>query len=172
MAATGAFGQVLGGDSQIDRPWRIQVGAFFPSDAALRSFAGTTHFAIGGSYDTKQSNLMDNTLYQGFYGDATFGNKSGGHSSVYGGGYQVRLGFGGPGKPLNTTVYPYIGGGLGIYGIDDNILGTSTSFRLGGKLFAGVESTSGIYLQGAYSLVGSAHHYQPSGFTVTLGLRF
>lgn len=174
LAGVGALGfsQTPGGDGQIDRPWRIHVGAFFPTDASLKALAGNSHFAVGGSYDFRETTYVGNVLFHSFYADGTFGNKSGGRSSVYGGGYQLRYAFGTPGKPLNTTVYPYVGGGLGLYLVDDNVASTSTSFRLGGKLLAGLETPQGWFLEAVYSLVGSTHGYQPSGFTAAIGYRF
>jgi hypothetical protein len=172
LAPQFASAQTLGGDSQIDRPWRIHVGAFFPVDKSLRDLSGNTHFAVGGSYDVKQSLLGTNSLFQGVYVDGTFGNKSGGHSSVYGAGYKARLAFAAPTKQLNTVGYPYLGAGLGLYFVDDQFISNSTNIRLGGKLFAGFETPKGIFLEAAYSLIGSVDGYQSSGFTASLGYRF
>jgi len=83
-------------------------------------------------------------------------------------------------QPLSVEggLMPYIGAGVGAYRIDLHDDLHSMVTRLGGKVFLGFESRSGLFLEAAYNILGHLQQNVPnherdlSRASLSVGFRF
>ncbi|MDX1932801.1 MAG: outer membrane beta-barrel protein [Capsulimonadales bacterium] len=152
----------------VDRPWRVKLGAFFPTNGDLTDVFGKTFFSYGASYDFGKTTAVNPIVYSGYF-DGTTRSRSGARITYYSLGAQGRYYF----NPVVDPVRTYAGGGLGIYLLNSTGSGdTDNDFRLGGKLLGGLEFNNGFFAEADYTLIGSVRGTTPNGFNVALGYRF
>lgn len=164
---------------QLDRPFRVNVGVFYPSDNDVTDTVGDSHFNFGLSYDLWGGIYSGRTYRGGLFFDASFKDRDGAsfNTSALGAFGRLSLGNG-----SNQSWTPYVGAGLGIFFIDADAPAQSealTSFspfkggsRMGLKLFAGVEATQGYFAELGYRFVGSDNGANGSGLSLSVGFRF
>jgi|GEM_PF-3892157 len=72
--ALGVAGSAVAADDQkLEKPFRLSVGAFFPSDREIRDITDNVHFAFGLSYDfwRRKSGQAGNDWAAALYFDGT-----------------------------------------------------------------------------------------------------
>jgi hypothetical protein len=161
-------------DQTNPKPFRVQVGAFWPNNGTIKDLTANTQFGGGAAYDVVSPKVGQNALPIGVYVDFGTVKKHGYDLSTVGGGVEGRYYF----SPAESTTQPYFGLGVGGYNVHSDYSGSKDDFKFGGKATLGIETTSGGYLEGGYTfiakakLINEAQTLDPSGATLDLGYRF
>jgi hypothetical protein len=151
------------------KPFRIKLGAFFPTDGDVRDSLGDVFFSYGVSYDFLKTKTA-NPVIIGAYLDGYNKSKSGARINSIGIGPSLRYYFN-PVVANPTRVYA--GAGIGPYFINTKGNGNSENdTKLGGKVYGGVEFGPGFFGEVDYTLIGESHGVNPSGFNLSVGYRF
>ncbi|MBC7804556.1 MAG: hypothetical protein H7145_00195 [Akkermansiaceae bacterium] len=158
-------------ENQSEKPIRIQLGVFLPSDHSIRDRTGDAYFSAGLGYDLKAlSRRADRSEFQsGPYLDFASRERGGFQLTDVAVGLQSRVYF-----APKSRLRPYVGAGLGGYyikyrqenGSDDR------KFTLGGKAILGLQDRSGLYFETNYTLIEKVRGDLPGGFNLQLGYRF
>lgn len=166
FALVGIAGSAFAQDTKdVEKPFRISVGAFMPSKAALKNVSGKSWTSFGVSYDLGKT-TSDKPWIYGVYADFTGkkGEVNGTRISndMYGIGVSARYLFSSPDAP--STAYAI--GGVGAYRLKS---GTSTSNKIGFKIGGGYEWKNGLF--------GEVTAVQPgirnsNGVEARIGFRF
>lgn len=161
--AGSAFAQ---GTKDVEKPFRISVGAFMPSKAALKNVSGKSWTSFGVSYDLGKTQSDKPWIYS-VYGD--FSGKKGQvgegtriSNDLYGIGVSARYLFSSPDSP--STAYAI--GGVGAYRLKS---GSNTSNKIGFKIGAGYELKNGIFGEVAAVQPGIRNS---NGVEARIGFRF
>lgn len=151
----------------VQDPYSIKLGMFFPSNGDARSAGGSTQFSAGLDYALAKT-TSDTPALPSVYFDYE-GGASNGHIDSFGLGAAIRT--------LTTSAdnrfTPYVGAGAGVYYEDGNHNGNSdTNVGIGAKVFVGENIGQGLFVEGNYQFLPSTAGINPSGFGVQLGYRF
>lgn len=176
--------------TKVVKPFAIRLGGEFVSDGDTKDFFGSSHFNVGVSYDFLKTKATQPIIVSG-YGDYFFESKKtnsfplvedeGGlvdvtsKASAWGVGVSARSLFGKAG----ASIVPYAGLGLGVYSTmfkstsaDPDSNGSETKTSVGGKIFVGVESNSGLFGEVNYHFLPKDGDANISGPGVAVGFRF
>jgi hypothetical protein len=161
----------------VPKPLHFQVGAYFPTDSTLKDNISKNFVKLGASYDIWQSPALLPVVIGGFVDvvlpkernieDAT------NSFSMVGFGPQVTL----YSQPTILPLKLFGGLGAGPFLVRAKSLGQSSSKSvLGAKIFVGAELASSLYATVDYTDIKKVSvdglDYTPSGYGVSLGLRF
>jgi hypothetical protein len=147
--------------------------------AALTLTDTTTLFALPGS--------------EGIDIDYNHSSGHGGHLDAYGATYTNRISLIPKiAQPLTARVVPYVGFGIGIFrnqvskrvttnaplldGFRPDVEGTTTTTKsgsstdLGGKLVAGVDTPTGVFVEASYIISGSAEGVRTDSINLSVGM--
>jgi hypothetical protein len=156
---------------KLQKPWRLKIGAFFPTDGDVKDSLGNTFFSYGVSYDFVKTQV-ETPITLGVYVDGATKSKDGGRLSYVGLGPSARYFF----TPVVAPVRFYGGAGLGPYFVTVKAGDSKNKTAFGGKLLAGVESNQGIFGELDYTFISSVSvggdDVKPSGFNLSVGYRF
>lgn len=172
-----ALGGLAGGGAQaqapeaapVTKPITIKLGAFFPSDSALKDVIGKTWFNAGADYAFSKVGDQQNLMPLAY---VDYAGKSGNGLTVsyVGVGPGVRYYLSPPGA---GTVTPYVGAGLGAYFLRASGGGDSANkTKFGFKLNAGVEFQQMYLVEASYTNAGSESGTRFDGFNLQVGVRF
>jgi len=154
--------------TDVQRPWRVKLGGFLPTNGAVQDSFGRSFFSYGASYDLGKT-LDYNPTVGSVYFDGTSRSRSGAKLSYYGLGVQGRYYL----NPVVTPVRFYGGAGVGAYLLNNKIGGDNhNDTRLGGKFLAGAEMNNGWFAEADYTLINSVRGHSQNGFNLGLGYRF
>ncbi|HRF58996.1 MAG TPA: hypothetical protein PLH94_03660 [Fimbriimonadaceae bacterium] len=171
--ALGVAGSAVAADDQkLEKPFRLSVGAFFPSDREIRDITDNVHFAFGLSYDfwRRKSGQAGNDWAAALYFDGTFRDKDDNRLTNLGFGLNARVYLG---EAQENAARFYLGAGLGGYSVHWRVAGLSESkFVFGGKGFLGVETPSGFFAELNYTWIDNVEGENPGGFMAMIGFRF
>jgi hypothetical protein len=159
----------------IAQPIDIKVGGFFPESVGYRAVSGDTFTSVGGDIALKQAPTNpEDTL--GLYFDYAQ-SQSHSHSSVYGGGIQVKSEMFRNGKATYSD--PYFGFGAGYYqtSFRDNFSNSSldndhSADGFGAKAFVGIGVAQDVFVEASYQYVPSHGAGDASGLGAQVGIRF
>ncbi|MGC4046866.1 MAG: hypothetical protein QM758_23980 [Armatimonas sp.] len=165
-ALVGIAGNAFADTKDVEKPFRISVGAFMPSKAALKNVSGKTWTSFGVSYDLGKTKSDKPWIYS-VYGDFTgkkgqLENGSRVSNDMYGIGVSGRYMFSSPDAPSTA----YAGVGVGAYRLKS---GSSTQNKVGFKVSGGYEWKNGLF--------GEVSAVQPgiknaNGVEARIGFRF
>lgn len=157
-----------------ENPLSLKVGVFWPADDSVKDLVGNTWFSVGVDY-TLQKNYETSTEVSLGLG---YAQKSEGASKVRVIPVTLDWTYRQPREERATT--PYFGVGVGAYitKIEDG-LSSESKTKIGGSVFAGLEFSDTMFVEGRYVFVGditvgtgaAAMEYNTKGFSVMLGSR-
>jgi len=155
---------------KVVKPFRIKLGAFFPSDGDARDALGDVWFSYGVSYDVFKTKAT-NPLIVSAYLDGYNKSKSGNRINMVSIGPAVRYYF----NPVVEAPTRFYGGaGLGAYFLNlkasDGESENKTKF--GGKIFGGLEFGPGFFGEIDYTFISKIEDFNPGGFDLQIGYRF
>jgi hypothetical protein len=152
------------------KPFRIKVGAFFPTDGDAKDALGSTFISYGVSYDFLKTQAA-NPLIISAYVDGYNKSKSGNRLNSIGVGPELRYYFN---PVVATPTRFYAGAGIGAYFLNakaDN--GDSENkTKFGGKVFGGLEFGPGFFGEVDYTFISKVEDFNPSGIDLQVGYRF
>ena len=172
---------------KVERPFRVKIGGFFPTNRVTKSEVGKNFFSFGATWDFAKNPGPVPVFYSVFFDNAgktsnTDVTPPGATGSVEVG---TERGYSGLGVALRNYLVPegspynfYVGGGLGIYQFrsrtpqleGNNFRSKSkTNTRFGGKFFTGAEMPQGYFGELDYTLPGDS---TGNGVTLAIGYRF
>jgi opacity protein-like surface antigen len=166
--------------SKVEKPWRIKIGAFFPTDGDVKDAIGSTFLSYGVSYDFFKTNVANPITVGAYIDGATNSKKNFGVTdrlTYWGIGPVGRYYF----TPVTSPVRIYGGAGVGAYFIDlkssvsvDGVTysASDNKDRFGGKLLAGVESGQGLFGELDYTFISKIEDTNPGGWNLGVGYRF
>jgi hypothetical protein len=150
--------------------WDVRLGAFFPTQGALRSQSGSPYYVVGFDYNP-------NFRYQPASGNVFFSvdfkwRDSGGSTFFT---IPLAANIAWNVTPDTSPVRVWAGLGVGIYFINTQFIGGTT--QPGGRFFVGADITDRYFVQLDYDYVGGftdSHNFglRTDGLTVTAGRRF
>jgi hypothetical protein len=182
LAASAAFVLigVVGGSAQaqqtiagtpvtnVQRPWRVQLGGFLPTNQNVQDTLGRSFFSYGASYDLGKTTSYNPTMASVYF-DGSSQSRDGARLSYYGLGLEGRHYF----NPGWRSLRYYGGAGVGAYLLNNDVGGDShNDTRLGAKLLAGAEMNNGFFGEANYTLINSVRGHSPNGFNLGVGYRF
>jgi outer membrane protein with beta-barrel domain len=162
-------------------PFRLYLGAFFPTKSETKDRVGDVVFSWGLSYDVQMKKPMPVTPFVYFDGvwastDDYLNRSITFHYLGIGPGARYYFGQKGAGAPPQKSRF-YVGGGFGIYftsaQITDNngfyVSTVDNDVKFGGKLLAGVEFGKSFLVEGDYTWPGAS---AANGWDLRVGFRF
>jgi len=149
----------------VERPYRIKVGGFFPTEGDVKDAYGSTFFSGGVSWDFSKTLATNPTVFT-LYTDYTRGERGDNTLGIWGLGVGARFLF----APANSSGQPYGELGLGYYNVDFSP-GPSAG-RVGGKLGLGYQLNQGLFGEVEYNLIDKVEGVNPSGVRLNVGYRF
>ncbi len=161
LALVGVAGSAMAETKDVEKPIRVLVGAYMPSNKAVKSATGKNWTSLGVSYDFGKTKSDKPWIYSLFVDNAT--KKKGTVSSTL-------TGFGLSGRYLfstpNASSHTYLTAGVGSYRLKS---GASSQSKVGFKLGGGYELSNGFF--------GELTAVQPgvkntNGVEARLGFRF
>ncbi len=168
LAGAGAQAQAPDA-APVTKPITIKLGAFFPSNGAVKTVVGKTWFGAGADYAFSKVGDQQNLMPLAY---VDYAGKSGN-------GLTVRYIGVGPGvryylsAPAAGTTTPYVGAGLGAYFLHASGGGASyNKTKFGFKINAGVEFQQMYLLEANYTNAGSESGTRLDGFNLQVGARF
>ncbi|MDX1932796.1 MAG: hypothetical protein SFU56_09345 [Capsulimonadales bacterium] len=169
---------------RVERPFRVKIGGFFPTNRETKSEVGRNFFSFGATWDFGRNPGPVPVFYSVFLDSA---NKSGSTTVPSTPPVEVgtRRGYTGIGVALRNYLVPegspqnfYVGGGIGLYQFSRKSPELrngryesrgATNTRFGGKFFSGVELPQGYFGEIDYTLPGDS---TGNGLTLSVGYRF
>jgi len=156
--------------AKVMKPFRIKLGAFFPTDGDAKDALGDAFFSYGVSYDIFKTKAT-NPLIVSAYLDGYNASKSGNRINMISIGPAARYYFN---PVVEAPTRFYAGAGLGAYFLNlkaDN--GDSENkTKFGGKVFGGLEFGPGFFGEVDYTWISEVEDFNPGGFDVQIGYRF
>jgi len=146
------------------------AGGLVSANDPAAYFAHQVQSAAGIDYSFLQTKSLQGwkaSVYVDYSGGAATHDDISGHVTTYGEGLDLRT------YRELTRLSPYIGGGIGIYEISvKDSYGEHSADGFGGKLFAGIETLRGGFLQVFYQATGNVLQANPGGPGLEVGFRF
>lgn len=174
--------------NRVQKPFRIQLGAYFPTDSNVKDAVGSTMFQYGLSYDFAKTQATNPVTFNAYIdgalrtGDETIGGQNfDTEFTLTGFGVGLRSYF----TPATAGTRLYGGAGIGAYSArvkasrtENNVTvsASESSTKFGGKLLVGGEINQGFLAELSYTFVDKVslggENYNPSGVGLTIGYRF
>ena len=168
LLGTGASAQTTDA-APVVKPITIKLGAFFPTNGALKNAVGKTWFTAGADYAFSKLGDQQN-LMPLVYADYAGTNKSGLTVDYVGVGPGARYYLTAPGV---STTTPYVGGGVGAYFLHASGNGASyNKTKFGFKVNAGIEFQQLYLVEVNYTNAGSESGTRFDGIGLQVGARF
>jgi hypothetical protein len=146
-------------------PYSVMAGILFSGNAAAQYDASKVQFTGGFEYDDES--YRHTGVVPLLYADYNGGPEKPLYINNYGLGIGIRT------YSPPDTLSPYIGAAYGIYGTEVQDPTQRESLYLGaGKVFVGLDTPSGIFIQTGYLFERNVIGANPGGYSVELGFRF
>jgi hypothetical protein len=181
LAAVGACCAPAARAQEQEKPFRLFLGGYFPTNSDTKDVIGDTEFSWGMSYDVPSKKPMPAKIAVYFDGVWANADSVGGldvdfHYLGIGPMARYYLGQKGGGDAPQKSRF-YLGGGFGIYWITAQIVDNAgfyvstldNDIKLGGKLLGGVEFGKSFLVEGDYTWPGSS---KGNGWNLRAGFRF
>lgn len=180
LVAAGVLSAAIAQASSADQhPFRVDVGAIWPSSSTLTDTTSRSALFGGLSYDFYSSGMGMNNgespNYASVYSDAYYTSGNGLHLTAVGIGLEDRMYFSNGTTTMSSSSTAggiYAGVGAGVYFLNSNFTTSSNNTRGGGKVFLGYEMSSGVFGEVGYDFIGSVDGTTLSGFHAVIGFRF
>jgi hypothetical protein len=161
LALAGVAGSAMAETKDVEKPIRVLVGTYMPSNKALKNATGKNWTSLGVSYDFGKTKSDKPWIYSLFVDNATK-KKSGVTNTLTGFGLSGRYLFSTPSAAAHT----YLTAGIGSYRFK---AGSASESKVGFKFGGGYELSNGFF--------GEITAVQPgvkntNGVEARLGFRF
>ena len=162
VGLTGVVGVASAQTKDVEKPFRVQVGSFMPSKAALKSAVGKNWTSFGVAYELQKKKGVEKPLIYGVYVDYATKKRGGVSNNLTGIGAQARYLLGSP----TDHDHAYVIGGIGSYTFKRT--GSSYKSKIGFKAGGGYEMNNGLY--GEVTAVSPGNN--ANGVNLSVGFRF